>query len=144
MKSEEQELSPTGQFALACEQMNEFARSLRDSRTFDVVRTGADIRYYEAGWRLEKWVEAEVDRSAGLWAAWWLDFGPKENGWLIESHLAMSPDVFFVGLEDRFATSHQEIGQQLSAAVENLEHALDQHHQFAEEIRKRKRTGPVC
>ncbi len=143
MKSKGQEPSPTGQFALACEQMNEFARSLRGSSAFGMVRTGADIRHYETGWRLEKWVEAELDKDEGLWAAWWFEFGPREDGWIIESHLAVSPDVFFAGLEDRFATSPQEIGEQLSVVVEDLKNALVKNQQFAEEVKNRRRTGPL-
>jgi hypothetical protein len=143
MNLNEQESTPTGQFALACERMNEFARTLRESSRFETVRTGADIRYYKNGWRLEKWVEAELNKDQGLWAAWWLELGPHERGWVIESHLAVSPDIFFAGLEDRTATAPQELREQLTAAVDDLKLALDQNMPFAEEVRKRMRKGPA-
>jgi len=123
---------------LACEHMNEYARLLRGSSEFESVRTGADIRYYESGWRLEKWIEAELDKDEGLWAAWWLEFGAHEDGWIIESHLAISPDVFFAGLEDQIVTSNQEIGGQLELVVDDLKNALVKNQQFADEVRKRR------
>jgi hypothetical protein len=139
-----QELTPTGLFALACERMNEFARTLRESSRFETVRTGADICYYKNGWRLEKWVEAELSKGEGSWAAWWLELGPHERGWVIESHLAVSPDIFFAGLENRVATAPEELRNQLTAAVDDLKQALDQNTSFAEEVRKRIRKGPGC
>jgi hypothetical protein len=45
------------------------------------ARTGADIRQYESGWRLEKWVEAQLDPAGDLWPAWWLRLElPKVGG----------------------------------------------------------------
>jgi hypothetical protein len=139
MNESEREALVIGHFASACERMNEFARSLHQSSRFVSVRTGADIRNYESGWRLEKWVEAELDRAEGLWAAWWLELGRGERGWVIQSHLAISPDVLFVGLMDELATSPEEIEKLLSAAVENLKDALNQNQQFAEEVKKKNR-----
>jgi hypothetical protein len=136
MEYQEQELFPIRQFAFACEQMNEFAQSLRASSKFGMVRTGADIRNYKNGWRLEKWVEAELNKEQGLWAAWWLESGPREKGWIVESHLAVSPEVFYFGLEDHFASSPQELSQQLSKTVQHLKDALDQNHEFAEVVKK--------
>src|SRR5262245_28599728 len=142
MKNEGQELSLIGHFALACERMNEFARSLRGSSLFGTVSAGADIRYYESGWRLEKWVEAELDRAEGMWAAWWLELGPTKDGWIVESHLSTGPDGLFIGLEDRLAASPKELEEHLSAVVEDLKHALQQNSEFAEEIKRRKRIRP--
>ena len=147
MKLTEEEPTPIGQFALACEQMNEFARTMCRSRRFATVTTGQDIRYYRGGewsrggWRLEKWVEAELDKDEGLWAAWWLELGPHERGWLVESDVTICPDIFSAGLDDRMATSPQELGKQLNAAVDDLINALDRNKQFAEEVRKRMRKG---
>ena len=141
MTCEEQASSPIGYFALACERMNGIARSLRESSFFETVTTGADIRYYQNGWRLEKWVEAELDRTEGLWAVWWLELGPCENGWLVESNFGLNPQGLSVYLEDRFAGSLSELEQHLSAAVEDLELALEQNREFAEEVKKR-RTSP--
>jgi hypothetical protein len=136
MPLNEQEPTETGQFALACERMNEFARTFRDSCRFETVRTSADIRYYENGWRLEKWVEAELNKGEGLCVAWWLELGPYERGWIVETHIAISPDIFFAGLEERTATSVQELRQQLIFVVDKLKKALDQDKQFADEVQK--------
>lgn len=143
MNLNEQEPAAIGQFALACERLNEFALRLRESSRFETVRTGADIRYYKNGWRLEKWVEAELSRNEGLWAAWWLELGSLEQGWIIESHLAVSPDIFFAELEVRTATAAEELRSQLTAAVDNLKRALDENTPFAEEVRKRMRKDPA-
>jgi hypothetical protein len=55
---DEQDTLATGHFASVCEKLNAFGRALRESKRFYSVRTGADIRYYENGWRLEKSIEA--------------------------------------------------------------------------------------
>jgi hypothetical protein len=143
MNEPERETLVIGHFALACERMNEFAQSLRRSSLFMTVRVGADIRNYESGWRLEKWVEAELDKDKDLWAAWWLEFGLCKDGWIIESHLAVSPDAFFFAFENRIATSPQEFGQQLLGVIADLEHSLEQNQQFAEEVRKKRQRGPA-
>src|SRR5262249_47664951 len=92
-----------------------------------------------SGWRLEKWVEAELDRVEGLWAVWWLEFGPSKDGWIVESHLSINPDVLFIGLEDRLAASPKELEEHFLAVVDDLIHALQQNSEFAEEIKRRKR-----
>ena len=50
-------------FAAACDRLNEYARTLDASRRFFDVRTGADIRNYQSGWRLEKWIEADIQKG---------------------------------------------------------------------------------
>ena len=124
-------------FAIACERMNDFARSLRRSSVFQEVRTGADIRQYESGWRLEKWVEAQLDPNEGLWAAWWLELGASDRGWVVKSHLAISPNILFIGLADRFAVSPSELERSLSTAVEELRDAMQNNLEFAQEVKRR-------
>jgi hypothetical protein len=136
MKSEEKEASPTGYFAKACEELNEFARSLSNSSRFGTVTTGADIRYYETGWRLEKWVEAALDKAEELWACWWLEFGATKNGWIIQSNLSITPDGIHIALEDRIADSPAEFQRHLSAVVQELKDALEKNRRFAEEVKK--------
>src|SRR5437660_12468940 len=93
MRAKDDDRSLTGSFAAACERLNEFARSLRSDSRFGVVRTGADIRAYSYGWRLEKWVEAQL-RGGELFAVWWIEFGPRADDWITESHIAIDPDAF--------------------------------------------------
>ena len=70
-------------FAAACDQIDEYARTLDASRQFFDVRTGADIRNYRSGWRLEKWIEADIHKGGvaggGFTAVWWLELGPGET-----------------------------------------------------------------
>ena len=141
MKFEEKEPSPTGYFALACEELNEFARSLSTSSLFGTVRTGADIRCYETGWRLEKWVEAALDKAEEVWACWWLEFGATKKGWIIQSHLSISPDGVYIGLQDRTADSPAEFQQYLSAVVQELKDALEKNQQFAKEVKNENQFG---
>jgi hypothetical protein len=137
----ESQQSAIGQFALACEQMNDFARSLRSESVFGTVRTGADIRYYENGWRLEKWIEAELEPSQGLWSAWWLELGPHPDGWIVESSLSISPDALFLGFEDRTATSLVELEQCLADSVDNLKRSTSENPQFLEYLRRYRETN---
>jgi hypothetical protein len=134
MISREQESSATGLFAVACEEMNDFARSLRELPQFGAVRTGADIRSYASGWRLEKWVEVQLDQSTGLWAAWWLEVGQHCEGWVVESHVAVGPEVLHLDFEARHAQSVVELANELSQAVDRLKRALHEYREFASEV----------
>jgi hypothetical protein len=138
-KNEMDEQSVIGHFASACERMNDFARSLRGSADFIEVKTGADIRSYESGWRLEKWVEVLINQPEGLWAAWWLELGSVDHKWKIESHLAISPDILFIGLSDRLAASPAELESCLATAVEELCSALDKNPEFSHQIKARSK-----
>jgi hypothetical protein len=136
MKLEHEE-SPIGLFAMACERLNDFARSLRKQSVFGNVKSRADIRRYEDGWRLQKWVEAELDPLEGLWAAWWLEVGPSSTGgWIIESSLSVSPDGIFIGLQDANVNTTEELERCLTVTVDDLEAALEHNTEFAEEVRK--------
>ena len=117
--------------------MNDFARFLRESGRFHEVRAGADIRSYRNGWRLEKWVEAKLHSKDELWAAWWLEIGPQSDGWMIESSVAISPEILHDGLNDRIANTPGELAEQLSAAIDELKSALKQRRGFADEVNKR-------
>jgi len=127
-------------FASACEAMNTFARSLRDLALFTTVRTGADIRYYQSGWRLEKWVEGEIRETPNLWAAWWLELGGSDGDWLVQSHLSIDPEVLFISLPDRCARSLKELEENLSVAVNELTHALEINQEFANHIEAAQRS----
>jgi hypothetical protein len=123
-------------FAEAGERLNEYARSIRDSKRFMTVRTGADIRRYDGAWRLEKWMEAELDQQSGLWAAWWIELGPSEAGLVIESHLSVSPDVLHIELPTRRAETADELEDQLRSAVSCLVSALDENPAFSGEVHR--------
>ena len=131
-----------GLFARACENLNEFARSMRASRRFSNIRSGSDIRYYETGWRLEKWVEAELNEAEGLWAVWWLELGHESDRWILESHLAITPDGEFINLPKRVADSPAEFKKELGVAVDELTSALDRNPEFASAVEKARIDPP--
>jgi hypothetical protein len=136
MSDAEPERSAIGLFARACESLNEFARSLRVSTLFNNVRAGADIRYYETGWRLEKWIEASLVQARESGAVWWLELGPNESGgWLLESHLAITPEGEFINLPTRVANSLTDLEEQLRVSVDELVTALDRNYEFAKAVK---------
>lgn len=135
MSDAKSERSAIGLFARACESLNEFARSLRASTLFNNISAGADIRYYETGWRLEKWVEAEIDQHKESGVVWWLELGAGEpGGWLLESHLAITPEGEFINLPARVANSLTELEEQLRLSVDELITALDRNQEFAKAV----------
>jgi len=135
MSDADPERSAIGLFARACESLNEFARSLYASTRFNNIRTGADIRYYETGWRLEKWVEAEIGQTQESVVVWWLELGAGESGgWLLESHLAITPEGEFITLPTRVAGSLTDLEEQLRVSIEELITALDRNHEFARAV----------
>jgi hypothetical protein len=132
-----QEESAIGLFALACERLNDFAGSQRKQCVFGKVENYTDIRHYESGWRLQKWVAAELDSLQGLWAEWWLEIGPSSaGGWDVESSLSISPDGISIVLQEVRVNSVAELKRCLTVAVDDLERALEQNIEFAEEVRK--------
>ena len=50
-------------FAAACERLIEYGIKLRASGRFFDVRNGAGTRNYQSGWRLEKWIEADINKG---------------------------------------------------------------------------------
>jgi hypothetical protein len=137
----QKEGSAIGLFASASERLNDFARSLRMQSAFSKVKSPADIRQFEDGWRLQKWVEAELDSSEGLWAEWWLEVRPSsDGGWILESSLSVSPDGIFIGLQEANVHTLDELERYLTLAVDDLEAALEQNIEFAEEVRKLNKT----
>jgi hypothetical protein len=123
-------------FAIACERVNDFSRRLETDGEFISVRVGADIRKYESGWRLEKWVEAEIDREEMLWAAWWLDLNRKDYNWIVNAHVSISHGEFFAEFPVRSAASLNDLEEHLHATVEELITAKETRFDFAYKIKK--------
>lgn len=104
---------PIELFAQSCEALNSFARELREQGRYGEVRTSADIRTYSTGWRLEKYVEAEIDLDEGYVAAWCLELSRKDGNWLVASSVNVSnTDVYF------------DLGTRAAESVEQLESIL--------------------
>lgn len=129
-----QACSAIASFAAACERLNSFARSLRDQGVFSTVHTGADIRNYETGWRLEKWVEAELNPAEGQWATWWFELGCIDDSVNVSSSLSISHGDCFISLPDRLAASVEELDVSLAAVIDELVVALDDNREFAHAV----------
>ncbi len=125
-------------FAIACERLNDYARELRNAAAFREVTTGNGIRNYTNGWRLEKWLEAELNRDEGWSAAWWLELGGTDGDWLIVSHLSISHSDVFIELREQTVPS-AELHQHLMSAVQELESSLKDNATFAREVALRKK-----
>ncbi len=121
-------------FAEACERLNAYARALSKHGPFSKIGTGADIRKYESGWRLEKHVEAEICAEKGNWACWWLELGVKDKLWIVSSSVSVSQSDSYYDFDDRHASSLGELKTCLAAAITELESALDLHDEFREDV----------
>lgn len=130
-----------GHFALACEQLNAYAQTLREKAIFQVVRTGADIRRYESAACLEKWIEAELDKSEGISAAWWLEIKYDGNRWIIESSVNISPNIWFLELETKYANSIEDLNRNLRLAVDGLICAMANNDDFSIQVKKHLKTN---
>lgn len=128
-------------FAHGCEQMNEFARELRQKENFAEVRTGADIRNYDSGWRLEKYVEAEIDAIQGFGVTWWLELGWKDDKWLIGASVSVSHTDLFYELPDCFAVNEEELKLCLEKTLKSLKSALKSDSEFCRQVARLRKTN---
>ena len=125
-------------FAFYCEKLTEFSTALRNSGQFYAVRSGADIRLYSTGWRLEKWVEAQIDQKDGLWGCWWLELGSENDGWVVQSNLSISNNEYYRDLLSKTAISPDELEAVLAESVRGLINALSDSKEFATAMRIKK------
>jgi hypothetical protein len=124
-------------FAESCEALNDFERVLRNNSAFSNVRSSADIRNYASGWRLEKYVEAEISATRGLWAAWCLELGQTDDcHWLVESGVNISHSGVNIGFPDYVAKNTQELRAALNQAVDALIASAEKRHKFSREIER--------
>ena len=109
MSNQDLNMIVIGAFAKACERLNEYAQELRRRGTFATVTTRADIRYLASGWKLEKFVEAELSAKDGLWAAWWIDLGGTDQLWQVSASLSISHTDIYFEIEDAEVGSPQDL-----------------------------------
>jgi hypothetical protein len=103
-------------FAMACEKLNDFARSMNSPSLFREGRTSADIRNYALGWRLEKYVEAFVWGREDEIAAWCLELGKKER-WIVQASVNLAHSEIYLELINSFAETEEEVELALDKAV---------------------------
>jgi hypothetical protein len=132
MAPDDSEPFAIGSFARACEEMNDFARSLQSQGIFRVVKPGADICYYDQCWRMQKWVEADLDRWKT--ACWFLELGHNGSEWVVESRVSVSEGDTFIELKPRRANSVMALQVALAEAVDELRRSLTEIRGFADEV----------
>jgi hypothetical protein len=103
-------------FAIACEKLNDFARSMSSPSLFRTGRTFADIRNYASGWRLEKYVEASVWGREDEVAAWCLELG-KEERWIVQASVNLAHSEIYLELVNSFAETEEELELALNKAI---------------------------
>lgn len=108
------ELQGVVEFAKASERINDFARLMRE-RGINAV-TGADIRCYENGAKLEKWIEVEnVDASSTF--CWWLEMACIDEGAIISASASESHGGDYKEIEGFHAANIIELTEGLDLAV---------------------------
>lgn len=127
-------------FAEVCESLNEYAQKLRRVNAFPQVTTGADIRHLVQGWRLRKFVEAQLSASEGFWVGWSIELGGDGNKWVVSSNVSISHTDVFFELDEAEFESVDELLAALKVALNHLTNALDDHDGFREAVAKMKRA----
>jgi len=125
-------------FAKVCESLNEYAQQLRRVEAFPKITTGADIRYLKQGWKLQKFVEAQINASEGFWAGWWIELCSRDQGWVVSSSVSISHTDVHIELDEAEIDSVDELVQCLNSALEHLTKALDNHDGFKQAVMNRR------
>ena len=108
------QMQTIAEFARASEELNAFAKSLREQGVN--ATTGADIRMYQDGPKLEKWVEARQRTSESVFC-WWLEMGVLDGDAVISAHVSESNGDAYCELDGRRASEIGEVKDALSTAV---------------------------
>lgn len=122
-------------FAESCERMNEYSRTLDRKKLYRQVTAGANIRRFLSGWKLEKYVEAELSSAEGLWACWWLELGYEEGQWHVSTSVSISHSDTDIELMDSKVNTPEELRSCLNAALDELEAALEQNTAFRDAVK---------
>ena len=117
-------------FAESCERMNDFQRTLDRTNQFRQVTSGSNIRKYLDGWKLEKWIEAELNPLEGLWACWWLELGFENGQWLVHTNVSISHSDTELDLTHSKVDTPDALRHCLNTALNELEIALDKNSAF--------------
>ncbi len=134
MRTEDDSAHVIELFAKACEEINEYARKLRESQAFRSVKTGADIRMYNSGWRLEKFIEGELNSQESQYSVWWLELGRSNNQWVVTSNVSISNSNVDFDLCCMKAGFSEDLAECLQVAVRKLKVALDEHTDFRKAV----------
>ncbi len=121
--------------AAACERLNEFAILIRNSQNFLDVRTGTDLRYYNSGWKFEKYVEAKISDVQGYTAVWWLDISEDNVKWRIYSNTSISYGDYDEDLKAVVVESNA-LEDKLNQVVDMIISSYDEGHEFKKEINR--------
>lgn len=106
--------------AAVCERLNDFARVLRNDSRLVEVTTSTDIRYYETGWKIEKYVEALLDTENGYAAVWSFELSEEKGAWRIDTNTSVSYGDYDEEVETRHPNSLTELNSEMTDATTNL------------------------
>jgi hypothetical protein len=120
----------SGQF----ERLNDFERALTAEGRFDELKSGTDLRRYETGWALEKWIEATLDRAQGFVACWWLEITRRDNKWKISARTSIAYTDYDKEVESRMASTINELKLALTTVVDSLIATYGEATPFREQI----------
>ena len=123
-----------GVFADFCENMNEFSRRLSSQHQNRAVHTGADIRKYAQGWRLEKYIEMPIDDVAGKVAAWWVELGQEDDKWAVSSSVSVSNTDIYMDLPVLHASDAEELQDAFSEVIQLFTQIGEQENRFSAAI----------
>lgn len=114
----------------AFEKINDFSRELRSEGRFFSVLTGSDLRKYESGWAIEKYVEASLDKH-GHDLVWWMEFRCQDNAYKITCNVSISHSDYYMDVYDRVIDFNGDVQATLPAAVRSLVEAESSHSEIA-------------
>jgi hypothetical protein len=106
-------------FAKACERLNDFSRDLWESSLYVNALTSSNIRNYLQGWRLEKYVEANLQNSPEDSVSWCLELG-KPDHWLIHADVSVAHGGVYMEVMDCLVETDAQLEIALNRAVDAL------------------------
>jgi hypothetical protein len=121
---ERSESDAIGIFVSACEELNNFARLLWTGKIFENAQMSADIRMYDSGWRLEKYVEAVISAKRDWTVAWCLELGRSDENWIVLASIEISHSQIHFDLGKRTAADEGELQLVLDEMVKKLKESV--------------------
>jgi len=124
---------PFAVVAKACEKLNSFAVELTKRKVFLNTTTCTDLRYYEDGWKFEKYIEAPINKMEGYTAAWALELSDENGKWKIRGNVSISYSDYD---EDIFTDviCENDLEDGLNRAIQVMIASYQTGHSFRNEI----------
>ena len=133
------EVSAIELFSNCCELLNTYELELAERWKPIDVKSGADIRKYNCGWRLEKYLEANISPEEGNIATWWIELGYIEGRWVVSSNVNISHTEIYIELPDMYSENIIDLKSSLEESVALLQSMTESDNPFSDEINKKRR-----